>query len=205
MDKNQKQVKEFSEAFDFPVRETPTQLSEEEAKTRASLILEEAFELITKGLGLAVRIRTDEYSGCLVTEKSLNSLNLEYKKSKEMDLVETADAIGDLQYVNLGLAVQSGIDLEPIANEIHSSNMTKLWKRSEVESEAFKEGWTKKEVMNNYFIVKNENGKAVKSPSYIPANLEKILFPQKDLEIEEKQSVFSFDEKDKSENSETME
>lgn len=42
-----------------------------------------------------------------------------------MDPVEIADALGDLQYVVLGTAVSAGINLQPIFEEIHRSNMTK--------------------------------------------------------------------------------
>lgn len=42
------------------------------------------------------------------------------------DLVEIADALGDLKYVILGAANAYGIDLEPIFNEIHDSNMKKV-------------------------------------------------------------------------------
>lgn len=44
---------------------------------------------------------------------------------KEKDLIEIADAIGDLLYVVYGAANAFGIDMEPIFNEIHRSNMTK--------------------------------------------------------------------------------
>lgn len=40
-------------------------------------------------------------------------------------LVEIADALGDLLYVILGTGVHHGIDLQPIFDEIHRSNMTK--------------------------------------------------------------------------------
>lgn len=43
------------------------------------------------------------------------------------DLVEVADAIGDLLYVVYGTAVVYGLDMEPIVAEIHRSNMTKVW------------------------------------------------------------------------------
>jgi hypothetical protein len=41
------------------------------------------------------------------------------------DIIKTADALGDLQYVINGAAVSWGIDLGPIFEEIHRSNMTK--------------------------------------------------------------------------------
>lgn len=43
----------------------------------------------------------------------------------EKNLVAIADALGDLLYVVLGAAVQHGIDLQPIFDEVHRSNMTK--------------------------------------------------------------------------------
>lgn len=41
------------------------------------------------------------------------------------DIVEIADALGDILYLTLGTAVEYGIDLEPIFDEIHRSNMSK--------------------------------------------------------------------------------
>ena len=67
------------------------------------------------------------------------------------NMVEVADALGDLLYVVLGSAVEHGIDLAPVFEEIHRSNMTKV---------------------GGY---KNEYGKFVKPDTYSPANLEPIL------------------------------
>lgn len=41
------------------------------------------------------------------------------------DLVEIADGAADLIYTVLGTCVACGIDLAPIFDEVHSSNMTK--------------------------------------------------------------------------------
>lgn len=71
------------------------------------------------------------------------------------DIVGIADAIGDLLYVVLGTAVAHGIDIEPIFNEIHRSNMSK-----------FIDGH------------RRADGKWVKGPSYSPANLKPILDEQ---------------------------
>jgi predicted HAD superfamily Cof-like phosphohydrolase len=41
------------------------------------------------------------------------------------DLVGIADALADLLYVVYGTGVSHGLDLEPVFNEVHRSNMTK--------------------------------------------------------------------------------
>lgn len=71
------------------------------------------------------------------------------------DLVEVADAIGDLLYVVLGTAVACGIDITPIFHEIHRSNMSK-----------FIDGY------------KSPSGKWIKGPSYSPANLTQFISPK---------------------------
>lgn len=48
------------------------------------------------------------------------------KAIAEEDLVEISDALGDILYVVYGAANAYGIDLEPIFNEIHDSNMKKV-------------------------------------------------------------------------------
>lgn len=68
---------------------------------------------------------------------------------------DAADAIGDLLYVVLGTAVSCGIDIEPIFNEIHRSNMTK-----------FIDGALR------------PDGKWMKGPSYSPVRLQPILDAQ---------------------------
>jgi predicted HAD superfamily Cof-like phosphohydrolase len=44
----------------------------------------------------------------------------------EQDIVGVADALGDLLYVVNGAGLRFGLDLEPIFNEIHRSNMAKV-------------------------------------------------------------------------------
>ncbi len=50
----------------------------------------------------------------------------EFRNAGEaQDLVEIADALADLLYVVYGAGVTYGIDLEPVFEEIHRSNMSK--------------------------------------------------------------------------------
>ncbi len=75
-------------------------------------------------------------------------------------------------YWRLELAsMVQGVDLWDLFNEIHSSNMTKFWHDEEIlnvpkDCSFFTNDGGKT------FIVKNKDGKIVKSPSYRPANLE---------------------------------
>lgn len=77
------------------------------------------------------------------------------KACREGDLVGIADALGDILYVVYGAAISAGIDMEPIVEEIHRSNMTKLWPDGEVH--------------------RDEYGKVVKPDSYSPANLKTLV------------------------------
>lgn len=69
--------------------------------------------------------------------------------------IGVADAIGDLLYVVLGAAVEYGMDITPIFNEIHRSNMSK-----------FIDGY------------RREDGKWMKGESYSPACLQPIIQQQ---------------------------
>jgi len=70
------------------------------------------------------------------------------------DLVEIADGIGDVIYVLLGTAVSYGIDLRPIFDAIHDSNMKKVG------------GCTR------------DDGKIMKPEGWVPPDIEGILAAQ---------------------------
>ena len=44
----------------------------------------------------------------------------------DIDIVEYADAIADIIYVALGAAVEAGIDIEPVIEEVIDSNNSKI-------------------------------------------------------------------------------
>ena len=70
------------------------------------------------------------------------------------DLSAMAKELADLLYVVYGTAVSLGIDMEPVFNEVHRSNMSKV---------------------GGY---KRTDGKWVKPPTYSPASLDNILKAQ---------------------------
>lgn len=65
------------------------------------------------------------------------------KGCDDHDIKEIADAMADLIYVVLGMAVTYGIDLVPIWEEVHSKNMQKQINDGRPDGKVSKpEGWT---------------------------------------------------------------
>ena len=80
----------------------------------------------------------------------------EYLQGEENnDLVEIADALGDMIYIICGTAVSYGIPITEIFNEIHRSNMSKL--------------------DENGKPIYREDGKILKGPGYFKPNLSAII------------------------------
>lgn len=73
---------------------------------------------------------------------------------QEKDLPSIAKELADLLYVVYGTAVSLGIDMEPVFQEVHRSNMSKVGGH------------------------KREDGKWVKPPTYSPAQLNDLLAAQ---------------------------
>lgn len=139
MTKEQQQVKEFMLAAGQECPRKPiSNVDEKVARLRLALIGEELVEL-ANSFGYEANFDFTDYTP-----------NPEWSSR-----IGTADALGDLLVVVLGAAVACGIDLEPIFQEIHRSNMTK-----------FIDGY------------KREDGKWIIGPSYSPANLQPIIEEQ---------------------------
>lgn len=78
---------------------------------------------------------------------------------RDDDLTEIADALGDMLYVVFGAAIEHGIDLEPVVEEIHRSNMSKLGDDGKP--------------------IYREDGKILKGSSYSPPDLVSVLEEQR--------------------------
>ena len=98
---------------------------------------------------------------------------------ESMDNIQSLDAICDLLYVVLGAGAAYGFSPEKITKgfaEVHRSNMSKLWTLAEVESFNHPAaGYSVQHVGGGKYIVKNSEGKVIKSPSYSPAQLKEIV------------------------------
>jgi len=90
--------------------------------------------------------------------KLMEEENLEYlKATKENDLVEIADALGDMLYILCGTIISHGLQnkIEEIFQEIQSSNMSKLGENGKP--------------------IYREDGKVLKGPNYFKPDIRKIL------------------------------
>ncbi|ANW96788.1 hypothetical protein AXE80_11090 [Wenyingzhuangia fucanilytica] len=84
--------------------------------------------------------------------------NKEYLEAAQNgDLVEVADALGDMLYILCGTIIEHGMQhkIEEVFNEIQRSNMSKLGEDGEP--------------------IYREDGKVLKGPNYFKPNIEKIL------------------------------
>ncbi|AIZ43501.1 MULTISPECIES: pyrophosphohydrolase domain-containing protein [Cellulophaga] len=113
----------------------------------------------TFGMGVANAMKAD-----LGSRKNLLRFNLMDEENKEYleaaennDLVEVADALGDMLYILCGTILEHGMQykIEEVFNEIQRSNMSKL-------------GADGKPIYR-------EDGKVLKGPNYFVPNIDKIL------------------------------
>jgi predicted HAD superfamily Cof-like phosphohydrolase len=156
MNKIQAQVREFHEKFGVKINENPTMPELKERILRANLILEEALEFVD-AMGLRVDV-VDPLSGYARTSLDV-FVKFELKELGPANLVDAADAIADLNYVVAGAAVTMGLDTETLGDEVHRSNMSKVWPDGTVRH-------------------RESDGKVLKPPTYSPPNLESIIYPQ---------------------------
>lgn len=94
------------------------------------------------------------------------------------DIIEILDGCGDLLFVTIGTLVALGVDTQAVWNEILRSNWTKFWNSVEITA-ITNEKWTIDPVETPFqakkFLVKNEIGKVVKSPSFSPPDLTRFI------------------------------
>lgn len=145
MNKTQSQVKEFHKAFNVSTPECPTKLSDERLRLRARLVAEEFFEFMWSMFG--------KESGAIFNARQMVEQVINTQEPK-LDMVEFCDSLADMIYVIYGSALEAGVDMEPISDEVHKSNMSKIG------------GPTR------------PDGKILKNPNWMPPNIKDILKKQ---------------------------
>lgn len=112
-------IGEFMAAFGQTIRTAPTtEITREERVLRARLVVEEALEFA-------------EAMGCTVTTPDgsvvgAKSVAVDIDPDRDIDLVEAADALADINVVAKGSALTLGIDVDAVFEIVHATNMAKL-------------------------------------------------------------------------------
>ena len=139
-------VKEFHEAFGHPVVLAPTVPPIDPRRQRVPLIAEELVELA-------------EASGVFITIEPLDDgthhVYAETANAGFCDLVECADALGDIRVLTDGGNLIYGFPGQAVLMEIHRSNMSKLGADGQPLYRA--------------------DGKILKGPNYTPPNIAAVL------------------------------
>lgn len=116
MHKPQAMVQEFArEIVHAPT--SPARPELRDARLRARLIMEEAFETAVGLVG--------SYTADHVLEETRDEFFAKHLTHIKPDLTEAVDGLCDLIYVAYGTAEAIGIDLEPFFNLVHAANMAK--------------------------------------------------------------------------------
>lgn len=171
------QVVGFHRMYDLPVRTNPVDkladVSNDEIALRIKLNCEEFIELMSKGYGLncSIVITTQEnpgweeahrFEGWWTEDNALDERDygrplaaLIQETRPYINVIEIADASGDLKYVLEGQDVAYGIPSTDVSREIHASNMTKLDEDGNV--------------------IRREDGKILKGPNYMEPQLNAII------------------------------
>ncbi|TMU57256.1 nucleoside triphosphate pyrophosphohydrolase family protein [Flagellimonas algicola] len=120
-----------------------------------------AVELFHNSFGLGVQQQPQANLGAEKNKLRFNLMDEENKEYLEAandgDLVEVADALGDMLYILCGTILEHGMQhkIEEVFNEIQRSNMSKLGEDGNP--------------------IYREDGKVLKGPNYFKPNIEGIL------------------------------
>jgi predicted HAD superfamily Cof-like phosphohydrolase len=143
---------EFHRAMGQPILDKPAVPSHERVRLRARLIAEEFFEVLEAlftiiAVDVIAFSEVKAYVNWIIDNGSVVVL-----------MPELADGLADLDYVIEGTRLEFGIDGEPIAREVHRSNMAKVggsmredgkiqkpegWTPPDIEGELRKQGWNR--------------------------------------------------------------
>lgn len=145
-------VKEFHERFGHPVERLPCTPNEKVRLLRFRLLFEELMEFGRSiGLNDLHELSQEEFEK--MVSETMDSFYID--EYAPCDLVEAADALGDIDYVCQGANLTFGFPAADVIQEIHRANMSKLGADGRP--------------------IKNEHGKTVKGPNYVPPDIGAIL------------------------------
>jgi predicted HAD superfamily Cof-like phosphohydrolase len=125
------QVRAFHRFYGQPEDTGLENMTPERVAMRLGLIIEEVRELLLDGFGVGTEIyykdpkETDEgWTNCGYYA-DLTDAVICSQEDGTFNIVEAVDALADISYVVDGFAIELGVDLDAVIDEVHASNMTK--------------------------------------------------------------------------------
>jgi predicted HAD superfamily Cof-like phosphohydrolase len=147
----QKDVAGMMKLFGQATRPLPDMIANpKERLLAANLIFEETLEFV-KAMGFYV----SHYGEDIILKPSV---------MYEPDLIEAADAIGDILVTTYGAANRLGVNASQVFKEVDRSNNTKVWEDGTIHR-------------------RESDGKVIKPPTYSPADIAGVLCKQEPLEF----------------------
>ncbi len=170
--------------FDQQVKESPELPDADTRLLRARLVFEEALEFV-KGCGCTVTISRGENESAVIDE-----IGVVLDSSGKPDFVEYVDGCVDQLVVTYGALNAAGVKAQPAWNEVQRSNMSKAWPHCSVcdavlvrdaaqelvhpeDANAHNGDW--KTMLK---VHKRPDGKFIKSPTYSPADIKRVIEEQ---------------------------
>jgi len=168
MTTSQRRIKDWMRMFGQDTPNHPTLPDDKILELRCRLLMEEALEFCDAA-GFKVTV-TPAWGDIKVL------VDISKSRGVQPDLDEMVDALADIKYVQEGAACALGVDMEPVDDEVHSSNMSKMWTKDELDQ--MPPDTVVLAVGVNQFVVRRNDGKVVKSPSFRPPDIQRVLESQ---------------------------
>ena len=184
----QEDIVTLMKQFNQPVKESPELPDAETRLLRARLVFEEALEFV-KGCGCTVTMLPATSSGEGQTAV-IDDIGVVLDPKGTPDFAEYVDGCIDQLVVTYGALNAAGVKAQPAWDEVQRSNMSKAWPHCSVCDAVLERGagveLVHPEDANAHHgdwkpilkVHKRPDGKFIKSPTYSPADLKRVIAEQ---------------------------
>jgi predicted HAD superfamily Cof-like phosphohydrolase len=177
----------FHQVMGLPAPEQPIVPPVSDRALRANLICEEFLELLD-AIGFQLTLVAENGDKLWLDHKQISARHIE---GSHYDVVETADALGDLNVVVNGTGVSFGIPMHFVDYEIYCSNLSKLDNDgnpiiNECQSEENPDGCAASyggEWCEHLPLPDAPVGKRLKGPNFVAPNIPRVLLAYENKEI----------------------
>ena len=159
----QEDIVTLMKQFSQQVKESPELPDLHTRLLRARLVFEEAIEFV-KGCGCTITMTIAGLNGAEETAV-IDDIGVVLDPNGKPDLAEYVDGCIDQLVVTYGALNAAGVKAQPAWDEVQRSNMSKAWPHDGDWNPILK-------------VHKRPDGKFIKSPTYSPADLRRVIDEQ---------------------------